>query len=134
MDKTVNVRMFEVEAREGAMPFSQALGQIATRPLAAREREIEPDIVIRLERLAQHRGVLLGEMVRRQTANLPWRARAANSEHQPNNQTSANKKWPQIRRGQEQLRISVANCYGSKPRRSSYFGYNKCATGSFANF
>ena len=26
MDKTVNVRMFEVEAREGAMPFSQAFG------------------------------------------------------------------------------------------------------------
>jgi hypothetical protein len=74
VDKTVNVRMFEVEAREGAMPFSQALGQIAARPLAAREREIEPDIVIRLERLTDQRGVIVGEMVRRQTANLPPKA------------------------------------------------------------
>jgi hypothetical protein len=76
MDRIVNVRMFSVEAKEdGGMPFSQALRHIADlQPLARREHETEPDVVIRLEELDHTGRVWSGEVVRVQEANLPPKA------------------------------------------------------------
>jgi len=76
MDRIVNVRMFSVEAKEdGGMAFSQALRHIADlQPLARREHETEPDVIIRLEDLNPTGRIWFGEMVRVQEVNLPPKA------------------------------------------------------------
>lgn len=76
MDRIVNVRMFSVEEKEdGGMPFSEALRHIGNlQPLARREHDAEPDIVIRLEDLDTTGRYWSGEMVRVQEANLPPKA------------------------------------------------------------
>ena len=75
MDKSVSIRMFSVEQREGhGVLFSAALRAIFARELVAREREVEPEIVIRLERLSDDAPVVRGEIMRLQSANLPPKA------------------------------------------------------------
>jgi hypothetical protein len=75
MDRLVNVRLFSVDIREqGGVAFSTALRRIADENLLDREHEQEPDVVIRLERLALRQGALCGEFVRIQERNLPPKA------------------------------------------------------------
>lgn len=72
MDKAINVRLFSVETKEaGGLSFSTALQNIGTLGLELRERQIEEDIIVRLERLERVTRVLAGEFVRLQTTNLP---------------------------------------------------------------
>ena len=75
MDRLVNVRLFSVELKDQAgRPFSDAIQRIAGMGLVDREHELEPDLVIRLERTDIQGRFIVGEFVRRQTTNLPPRA------------------------------------------------------------
>jgi hypothetical protein len=77
MDRLVNVRFFRVEGlRNDAPSFSAALSRIAAMPLPDREVEIAEEVIIRLERLIPADGLLSGELIRRQIANLPPHAPA----------------------------------------------------------
>lgn len=76
MDRNVRVRFFTVEqVGDNGINFSDALTQIARIPdLGDREFEVEPEVILRMERLNDHHGLISGEIVRRQTENLPPRA------------------------------------------------------------
>lgn len=76
MDRMVNVRFYSVENVDGdATPFADCLHQIADRQLPDRESEVEPEIVIRLERHdIDGPNIVKGELVRIQSENLPPKA------------------------------------------------------------
>ncbi|WP_146747636.1 hypothetical protein [Paramagnetospirillum kuznetsovii] len=76
MDRNICVRFFTVErSGNNAIRFGDALRQIAgIMDLANRELEVEPEVILRLEKLRDERGMISGEFVRRQTQNLPSRA------------------------------------------------------------
>jgi hypothetical protein len=75
MDRLINVRLFSVELKDGAgLSFSSALQRAITRTIQEREEELEPDVVIRLERLTSQHGLFCGEFVRLQANNLPPKA------------------------------------------------------------
>jgi hypothetical protein len=74
MDRYVTVRFFRVDARRGSIPFSAALKQISQLALLEREVEIDEEIIVRLERFAPLGSPTRGELIRRQTSNLPPKA------------------------------------------------------------
>lgn len=75
MDRTISIRMYRVERRENRGPsFSEALDAIIGRRLGNREYEVEPDVIVRLERLQENRRIIRGEFVRLQSENLPAKA------------------------------------------------------------
>ncbi|HLO75350.1 MAG TPA: hypothetical protein VK196_02700 [Magnetospirillum sp.] len=76
MDRNVRVRFFTVhQVRDNGVNFSDALRRIDAIPeLADRELEVEPEVILRMERMEERRGLISGEFVRRQTENLPPRA------------------------------------------------------------
>ena len=72
MDKVVNIRMFRVDQDENTnMGFSTALRHIEQMSLADREHELEPELVVRMERLENKDSILCGEVIRLQSGNLP---------------------------------------------------------------
>jgi hypothetical protein len=74
LDRNVNVRFFHVEQAAGAATFSAALRQISQLALLDREAEVEDEIVVRLERADFQGNFARGELIRRQTSNLPPKA------------------------------------------------------------
>ena len=75
MDKRVNVRLFMVVRGEDTeTEFSAALNHIFCKELGDREYEVETGIIIRLERLSAFNNYICGEIIRRQTENLPPKA------------------------------------------------------------
>ena len=75
MEKTVNIRAFQVEQRANCrLPCSVALAQIFSRDLGSREYEIEPDLTVRLERMASEGHNIFGELTRIQAGDLPSEA------------------------------------------------------------
>tara|TARA_R110002110_G_scaffold415538_1_gene650515 strand:+ start:7665 stop:8540 length:876 start_codon:yes stop_codon:yes gene_type:complete len=76
MDKTVNVRFYSVENIDGdSVKFSDCLADVFKKSLPARELEVEPDIIVRLEKLSPLDGHFFsGQLVRLQSHNLPPKA------------------------------------------------------------
>lgn len=72
MDRTVTIKFYHVTHGDGnRVRFSDALERIADRTLLDREYELEPGLVFRLENCRSEGGMVVGEIVRRQTENLP---------------------------------------------------------------
>lgn len=77
MDRTVRINFYQITRKpREETPFGDALSAVLRRDLLAREYEVEPEIMFRMERARRYQGLILGEMVRRQTENLPPQAPA----------------------------------------------------------
>jgi hypothetical protein len=76
VDRTVTIRFYRIEQRGGAPAASAVLQQIGRLALLDREAEVEEEIVVRLERLQAQGNMTRGEIIRRQTSNLPPKALA----------------------------------------------------------
>lgn len=72
MDRNVTVRFYLIESvGHAGLLFADALRQAWARPLAERESEAGDGVVMRLEHLEEADGLLLGDLTRVQTENLP---------------------------------------------------------------
>lgn len=79
MDRSITVRYFRLDvARQGQPSFSEAVNTAIALGHSPHERQrvIAPGVTIRLERKRVSRGVILGEVVRVQTENIPPEAQA----------------------------------------------------------
>lgn len=77
MDRTVNVRFYSVDNVEGdTVKFSDCLTNVHKKKnLQDREKELEPEVIVRLEQLTVKGGNFLsGQLVRLQSHNLPPKA------------------------------------------------------------
>ncbi|MFN4281856.1 MAG: DUF6731 family protein [Alphaproteobacteria bacterium] len=75
MDRTVSIRFYSVEhPNGGGLGFSACLDQLNDLDLEERELEVADDIVLRLERYNPQPRYVIGEVLRRQSQNLPSRA------------------------------------------------------------
>jgi hypothetical protein len=70
----VNVKIFKVIGDARTTSFASALNHIHSISLGEREQEVDTEVIIRLERHQAAQGLVAGEFIRLQSANLPPRA------------------------------------------------------------
>lgn len=71
MDRDVKVRFYEIDDNDRAEPIEAALRALDQLPKTDRERRVGDDVTLRLEHLEEVDGLLIGDITRVQTANLP---------------------------------------------------------------
>lgn len=71
MDRDVKVRFYEIDDNDRAEPIEDALRALDRLPKPERERLVGEDVTLRLEHLEEADGLLIGDITRVQTANLP---------------------------------------------------------------
>jgi hypothetical protein len=76
VDQNVTIRFYRIEQRNDATPVSAVLEHIEGLALLDRDVEVEDGIVVRLEQCQTQRHFTRGEVIRRQTSNLPPKALA----------------------------------------------------------
>lgn len=71
MDRDVTVRFYEIASEEGVVTIDEALRALDALPKPDREYEVGDHVILRLEHLQELDGLLIGDITRVQTANLP---------------------------------------------------------------
>ena len=77
LDSRITAKFFRINSENGAAPaFEAAMKNIinAAQTPKGREKELGPEVVIRLERLTEEQNYICGEVVRKQVANIPQEA------------------------------------------------------------
>ena len=71
MDRDVTIRFYEIQTFGNGRSLNDILGHLDTLPKREREQEVAGSITLRLEYLQTRDGLLLGDITRVQTQNLP---------------------------------------------------------------
>lgn len=71
MDRDVTIRFYEIQPVGEGQAFEDVLRELDALPKREREEEVAGSITLRLEHLQEQGGLLLGDITRVQTQNLP---------------------------------------------------------------
>lgn len=72
MDRNVTVRFYEIHRNSPNSPtMEDALRSLGALPKRDRENEIDDGVTLRLEHLEEEHGLIIGDITRVQSRNLP---------------------------------------------------------------
>jgi len=84
MDRSVSIRFYEVVSNDGGLSLGDAIRDIAgIEDKVRRQRELAPGLHLRLEHYEVRNGLILGDLTRIQTENLPGQVTAEDLEGLP---------------------------------------------------
>jgi hypothetical protein len=84
MDRDVTVRFYEIHQVDGGgRAFEEVIRDVAALQKVEREKDVSGPITLRLEHLEERDGLLLGDLTRVQTENLPGHVTDAGNDRLP---------------------------------------------------